>query len=292
MNNQSKICLITGPTSGIGKAAAEKFASRGCELILVARNKHRGEKLTDEIIRKTGNSGIRLFTADLSSISEIKELSEKIHTIYNRIDILINNAGAYFSKFHKTTDGIEASYAVNYLSRFLLTNLMLDLLMKSDSGKIISITGEHYRKGYPDFSVYEENNYTGMQGARRAKFADMMFVFEIARRLNETNISINAVHPGSVSTNIIKNDPDATFLMKFLYSTVQPFFRSPYKAADDIINLAFMPGKLSGKYFCCGKIKEPAAPVCDKIAAGELWNFSESLTGYKNTFLQAINGIK
>lgn len=288
MDIQNKICLLTGPTSGIGKAAAEKFAGAGCNLILVARNRHRVEKLADELIRKTGNEKIKLFTADFSSIKEIKELSDLIHSAYSRIDVLINNAGAYFSKFHKTVDGIEASFQVNYLSRFLVTNLFLDLLLKSVSGRIINVSGQHYRKGKFDILVRENNNYTGMMGARRAKFADMVFVFELARRLEGTNVTINAVHPGSVSTCIVNNDPDATVNMKLLYSLCRPFLRRAHKAAEDLYYIAFSEklDNITGKYFYKDRFKEPLASVYNRETALKLWDLSEELTDYRNTLFK------
>lgn len=288
MDIQNKICVLTGPTSGIGKAAAEKFAGAGCNLILVARNRHRAEKLADELIRKTGNERITLFTSDFSSLREIKELSEMIHSAYDRIDILINNAGAYFSKFHKTMDGIEASFQVNYLSRFLLTNLLLDLILKSEGGRIINVSGEHYRKGKFDILVRENNNYSGLKGAQRAKFADMVFVFELARRLEGTNVKINAVHPGSVSTCIIENDPDATVNMKLLYSLCRPFFRGTHKAADDLYYIAFSEelDNITGKYFYKNRFKEPLVSVYDRETALKLWDLSEELTNYRNTLFK------
>jgi NAD(P)-dependent dehydrogenase (short-subunit alcohol dehydrogenase family) len=284
MEIKDKICLITGASSGIGKAAAIEFAKAGTELVLIVRNRHRGERAIQEIIKNSGNVNINLFIADLSSAAEIKVLSDKLHEKYDRIDVIVNNAGAYFTKFHLTVDGIEAAFDVNYVSRFLLTNRMLDLILKSGSGKIINITGEYHRKGQLNFNIKSDNDYSPLKAISRAKLADMLFSMELSRRLNSAGVCVNTIHPGIVKTNIIYNDPDASLFKKFMYSVVKPFFRSPQKAAKDIYYLAFSDEVkgLSGKYFCCNKIKEPSALVNDEILAARLWEFTEELTGYRN----------
>jgi NAD(P)-dependent dehydrogenase (short-subunit alcohol dehydrogenase family) len=282
MEYRDKICLITGASSGIGKAAAEIFAGAGCELILVVRNRHRGQKAVEDIIRNSGNINIRLFITDLSSSAEIKQLSEKLHSIYNRVDILLNNAGAYFSKFHLTVDGIEAAFDVNYVSRFLLTNMLLDLIMRSDSGRIINVTGEYHRKGEMNFKVKGNGDYSPLKAVSRAKLADMLFSMELSRRMQDTQVKVNTIHPGIVGTNIIYNDPDASLYSKIMYSLLKPFFRDPFKAGKDIFHLAFSDEvkDLNGKYFCCRKMREPSPLVHDRELSSRLWEFTEELTGY------------
>jgi NAD(P)-dependent dehydrogenase (short-subunit alcohol dehydrogenase family) len=284
MELKDKICLITGASSGIGKAAAIEFAKANAELILLVRNKHRGEKAVAEIKKDTGNNNIRLFNTDLSSAAEIKTLTETLHKIYSRIDILVNSAGAYFSKLHLTVDGIEASYDVNYVARFLLVNQLLDLLLKAPAGQIINVTGENHRKGKLNFNVKGESDYSPDKAVSNAKLADMIFSMELARRLTNTNVTVKTVHPGIVKTNILNNDPDSTVCMRTFYNIIKYFFRDPQKAGKDIFYLATSEEaqKLSGKYFCRRKIKEPLPLVYDEEISSQLWKFTEELTGYKN----------
>jgi NAD(P)-dependent dehydrogenase (short-subunit alcohol dehydrogenase family) len=285
MNIKNKICLITGASSGIGKAAAEIIAKEGTELILVVRNRHRGEKAIEEIKNISGNNKVKLFITDLSSWSEIKKLSETLHSLYDRIDVLINNAGAYFSKFHLTIDGVEASFDINYVSRFLLTNRLLDLILNSESGRIIDVTGEYHRKGELNFKVRGENGFSPLKAVSQAKLADMLFSMELSRKLKDTRTTVNTIHPGTVGTNIIYNDPDAPLFSKAIYSLLKPFFRDPVKAGEDIFYLAFSDEVkgLTGKYFCCRKQKDPSPVVYNEILSAELWKFTEELTGYTNS---------
>jgi NAD(P)-dependent dehydrogenase (short-subunit alcohol dehydrogenase family) len=287
MEFKEKICLITGFTSGIGWAAAEKFAFAGCELLLVSRSRHRGEKAAETIALKTGNDRIQFFSADLSSVREINNLSERLHTACSRIDVLVNNAGAYFSNFHETIDGIEATFAVNYISRFLLTNQVLDLILNSSSGRIINVSGEYHRKGELVIPLEKPEKYSAFKSVSSAKLADIIFVKELSRRLKGKDVTVNAMHPGTIATNIIKNDPDASGFLKMIYSLVSTFFHKPSKAADDIFYLAFSGEvkDISGGYFIHKKMAEPSKVVNDSLLAARLWEYSESLTGYKNGLL-------
>jgi NAD(P)-dependent dehydrogenase (short-subunit alcohol dehydrogenase family) len=282
MELNDKICLVTGASSGIGRAVAEEFARAGAELILVVRNRHRGEKAVNEIIKNSGNLNIRLFNTDLSSYNEIKGLSEKLHSLYSRIDIIVNSAGGYFSKFRLTIDGTEATFDINYVARFLLINRMLDLILKSPSGKIINVTGENHRKGELNLDSKQESlHYSPMKAVNRAKLADMIFSMELARRLKNTRVSVNTIHPGIVKTNIMNNDPDAPVCAKVFYNMIKHFFKSPEKAGKDILYLAASEEE-SGKYFCGRKIKEPISLVYDEALAAKLWEYTEALTGYTN----------
>ncbi len=279
--NEEKICLITGANSGIGKAAAEGLARLGVSLIIIARNKFRGEKTLSELIENTNNRNIELFIADLSSQKEIKTLADQIKSKYNRLDILINNAGAYFCKRHLTEDGIEASFAVNYLSRFLLTNLLFDLIKKSKHARIINVSGEHHRRGKINFDDLNfKKKYSGYAAAAQAKLADVLFTYELSQRVKGNNITVNCLHPGTVSSRLIYNDPDAELVVKFLYSISSLFMKSPEKGAETILYLAASPEvmNVTGNYFINKKTALSSPDSYNKELAQKLWKVSEQLT--------------
>jgi NAD(P)-dependent dehydrogenase (short-subunit alcohol dehydrogenase family) len=279
--NEEKICLITGANSGIGRAAAEALARLGVNLIIAARNKFRGEKTLNELVENSGNRNIELLIADLSSQKEIKALADQIKSKYNRIDILINNAGAYFSKRHLTEDGIEASFAVNYLSRFLLTNLLFDLLKKSKHARIINVSGEHHRRGKINFNNLNfDKKYSGYAAAAQAKLADVLLIYELSRKLIGNKITANSLHPGAVSSSLIYNDPDAGYFSKFFYSILSLFMKSPEKGAETILYLAASPevSNVSGNYFINKKAVLSSPESYNKALAQKLWDVSEQLT--------------
>ncbi len=279
-----RICLITGANSGLGKAAAKELARLGAKLILVCRNHVRGEKALKDIVESSGNKQVHLYIADLSSQNSILDLTEKLKSNYERIDILINNAGAYFSKRHKTVDGIEATFAVNYLSRFLLINLLLESIRKSKQGRIINVSGEYHRQGRIYFDDLElQKFYSGVKANRQAKLADVILTYELSRRLTGTNITVNCMHPGFVKTNIIFNDPDASFFSKFLYKLISPFMKSPEKGAETILYLAASPEvtRVSGKYFINKQCISTSKESYDPNTAQELWKLSEEMLKIK-----------
>jgi NAD(P)-dependent dehydrogenase (short-subunit alcohol dehydrogenase family) len=279
-HKEEKICLITGADSGIGKATAKGLAQLGFTLLLTARCHVRGERTVKELKAATCNNDIHLFIADLSSQESISNLAQKIKEKYNRIDILINNAGAHFSKKHITVDGIEATFAVNYLSRFLLTNLLLDLLKQSHQGRIISVSAEFHRKGKINFEDLNLNeNYSAHSAVAQSKLADILFTYSLNERLNGSNISVNCLHPGIVSTNIIYSDPDANPAIKFLYSLFSLFFKPSEKGAETILYLAVSPEvtKITGKYFINKKAVASSPASYDKAIAEKLWQESERL---------------
>jgi NAD(P)-dependent dehydrogenase (short-subunit alcohol dehydrogenase family) len=276
-----RICLITGANSGIGKAAARAMARLGCTVIMVVRNRARGERVYREFLDTTGNKQIHMFAADLSSMKAIAELVQKIREQFIRIDILINNAGAFFSHRHLTEDGIEATFAVNYLSRFLLTNLLLDLIKKSPQGRIINVSADYHQMGKIDFfdlnkSVY----YSSFSAFGQAKLADVLFTYSLAEKLSRSSITVNCMHPGVVATNIVYSNPDSRLTTRILYRLVSFFFRTPEKGAETLIYLASSPevAKVSGRYFFDKKAIDSSSASYDKELGEKLWFESERLT--------------
>lgn len=275
-----KICLVTGANSGIGKAAAKGLADLGATVILVCRNHTRGEKTLSELKEITGNKKLYLFLTDLSSQLSISDLVQNIKNKFHRLDVLINNAGACFSKRHITVDGIEATFAVNYLSRFVLTNFLLDLLLKSRNGRIINVSGESHRKGKINFEDPGFlKNYSPLKAVSQTKLADILFTYELARKLKDKNITVNCLHPGFIKTNIIYNDPDASIIKKGFYRFSTLFSRSPEKGAETVIYLASSPeaSNVSGHYFINKKSVESSPESYDENLAKRLWFLSRKM---------------
>ncbi len=278
--SSEKICLITGANSGIGKAAAKGLAKLGATIILVTRNHVRGERTLAELKEITGRNKSYLFIADLSSQESILNLANEIKNKFKNIDILINNAGAFFSRRHVTIDGIEATFAVNYLSRFLLTNLLIEIVLNSKQGRIINVSGELHRRGKINFEDIEySKNYSRFKALSQAKLADILFVYELARRLKSTKVTVNCFHPGFVSTNIIENDPDSSILTRIVYKSISPFLKSPEEGADTMLYLASSPevSSVSGKYFIDRKSAQSSPLSYNEELAGRLWKVSEEM---------------
>lgn len=276
---EERICLITGADSGIGKAVAKLLAQLDITLLLVSRNHVRGERAVKEIGADC-NADLFLFIADLSSQESIRNLAKKIKERFKRIDVLINNAGARFSGRHITIDGIEATFAVNYLSRFLLTNLLLDLLKESEQGRIINVSGEYHRKGKINFNDLNlKENYSAFTASAQSKLADILYTYSLAEKLKNTNITANCMHPGSVATNIIYSDPDAGAGIKFLYAVSALFLSKPEKSAETVIYLATSQNvsSITGKYFINKKAVESSPLSYDKELGSKLWEVSEDL---------------
>jgi NAD(P)-dependent dehydrogenase (short-subunit alcohol dehydrogenase family) len=276
---EDRICLITGADSGIGKAAAKLLAQLDITLLLVSRNHVRGERAVKEI-EADCNADLFLFIADLSSQESIRNLVKKIKEKFKKIDVLINNVGARFSKRYLTVDGIEATFAVNYLSRFLLTNLLLDLLKESEQGRIINVSGEFHRKGKINFDDLNlKENYSASTASAQSKLADILFTYSLAEKLKNTNITANCMHPGSVATNIIYSDPDAGAGIKSLYAVSSLFLSKPEKGAETVIYLATTQNvsSITGKYFINKKTVESSPLSYDKELGSKLWEVSENL---------------
>ncbi len=279
---ENKTCIITGGNSGIGKAAAIGLAKMGARIVLIVRNHFRGENAIKEIMDATGNKNIELQLCYLSSLESIKECAENIRRHHKKIDVLINNAGAYFSKRHITKDTLEATFEVNYLSRFLFTNLLLDLIAKEGGGRIINVNGEYHRHGKINFDDLQFSKmYSGFCAASRAKLADLLFVYELSRKLDRQLVTVNALHPGVVATKAVENDPDASIMRKVFYRIIKPFLSSPEKGAETILYLASNNEikNVTGKYFVNKKAVASSSKSYDEATAKKLWIESERLAG-------------
>ena len=276
-----KVVLITGGTSGIGEAAATALAAMGAEVVVTGRSRERGEAAVEEIRRASGNEGVSLMLADLTVQAEVRKLAEEFGRSHEHLDVLVNNAGAVFSKRGETADGIERTFALNHLAPFLLTNLLLDLLKESAPSRIITVSSEARRRAEIDFNdLQSERNYRGFQVYGKSKLANILFTYELAERLRGTGVTANCVHPGPVSTNFGMNNGG---LMILLFRALKPFMRSPERGADTLVYLASSPEVegVSGRYFGDRKVISSSEEPHDVSAQKRLWEASEELTNLK-----------
>jgi retinol dehydrogenase-14 len=275
---RGKVCLVTGGNAGIGKATALGLANMGAIVIVVGRDRSRGEAAVTEIKQKSNNDAVDLMLADLSSQASIRRLAEDFKDRYQQLHVLINNAGVFTSKHTVTVDGIETTFAVNHLAPFLLTNLLLAVLKASAPARIINITSSGERSGTINFdNLQGEGRYSGFQAYNQSKLAMILFTYELARKLEGTGVTVNCVHPGVVVTNLGRGSSGAFGLLLRL---MRPFFSSPEKGAETPIYLASSPEVegVSGKYFAKKAEAKSSERSYDTVTARRLWQVSAELT--------------
>jgi retinol dehydrogenase 14 len=278
-----KIVLITGGTSGIGKAAATALAGMGATVVITGRNEERGKRALQEIREESGNDGVGLILADLTVQDEVRRLAEELRERHNQLEVLVNNAGLVLSERTETPDGIETQLAINHLAPFLLTNLLLDLLKESAPSRIVTVSSDAHRWAKIDLDdLQSRKRYRGMQVYGKTKLANIMFTYELAERLEGTGVTANCMHPGGVNTNFGNNQGGP---MNLLFRLFKPFMRSPEQGADTLIYLASSPEVegMTGKYLADRKVKAASDAAYDETTRKRLWEASEELTGLKVT---------
>jgi NAD(P)-dependent dehydrogenase (short-subunit alcohol dehydrogenase family) len=278
---RDKICLITGATSGIGKATAMALAATGMTLILVGQNERRAGKVLDQIRCHIINDNIDYVQADLSDQAAVRELASKVLRKYPRLDILINNAGARFNTYRESVNGIELTFAINHLGAFLLTSLLLDPLKKSSGARIINVSSAAHHGMKNEFKArWQKGTYDRKVAYGQSKLANVMFTYELARRLKETRITANAVDPGGVATNLGRNNGLLAWARHLTYYALKRELLSPRQAADTLVYLATSPEVegVTGLLFFQRKPVRSSDASYDDQAARRLWKMSESLT--------------
>ncbi|NVM54339.1 MAG: SDR family oxidoreductase [Candidatus Helarchaeota archaeon] len=271
-----KIVMITGANSGIGKATTLGLAEMGATIVMVCRNRERGEDAFLEIKEKTGNPKIDLLIADLSSQQEIRNLVKEFKSKYQQLDILINNAAVVLSKRQTTVDGLETVFATNHLAPFLLTNLLLDVLKASAPARIINITSGLHSRAKMDFDdLQSEKKFGAFWTYNKSKLALMLFTYELARRLEGSGVTVNVVHPGVARTNLGRD------MNWFSRGFTKIFFKSPKKCAETPIYVASSPDLegVNGKYLANKKEKQSSKESYNEADAKRLWEISAELTG-------------
>jgi NAD(P)-dependent dehydrogenase (short-subunit alcohol dehydrogenase family) len=276
---QGKICLITGATSGIGLVTARALAQQGATVVLVGRNPERTIATVSRIRQATGNPHVEYFMADLSAQAQVHQLAEEFQRRFARLDVLVNNAGAFFAKRHVSVDGIEMTLALNHLAYFLLTHLLLDTLKATPAARIVNVASDAHRKAQFDFADPQgAHRYRGWPAYCQSKLANLLFTYELARRLADTDITANAVHPGFVATRFGHNNRGLVALFVWL---VQFTALSPEQGAETLIFLATSPEVVgvTGTYFVQKRSVESSRESYDQAAAQRLWQLSRELTG-------------
>ena len=276
---QNKVCVVTGANSGIGRVTARALAVQGATLIMVCRNKEKGEDALNEIRYLSGNQNIHFFLADLSSQTEVRHLAAEIKTRFPRIDVLINNAGGINPNLVLTADKIETTFAVNHLAHFLLTDLLLEQVKASPAPRIINVSSQAHQIGFINFDdLGFERKYNPMRAYAQSKLANILFTYEFVRRIGDHQVTVNALHPGAVNTNFGKTLHGIGGIM---FRTFGFMMRSPEKGAETLIWLATAPELkgVTGKYFFDRKEIRSSKISYDTRAAKELWDISDRLTG-------------
>ncbi len=278
MTMKDKVVMVTGANSGIGKAASLALAKMGATLVMVARNPERGEAARSEIVTKSGNNSIDLLLADLSSLESVRQLVAEFRKKYSKIHVLINNAGLFNQRRRVTADGYENTFATNYLAPFLLTNLQLDLLKASAPSRIINVSSVGHYNGHINFDDLNlENDYGGWRAYGQSKLALVLFTHQLAKKLQGTGVTVNAVHPGTVATNIWSRPLGP---VGFIMALPKLFMTSPEKGAETIVYLASSPDakSLSGEYLEKLKVKKSSDESYNEEIAQRLWDVSAKLT--------------
>jgi retinol dehydrogenase-14 len=275
-----KTVLITGATGGIGKATAIGLAALGARVGITGRDLKRVEAAAVEVRGATGNPQVDAFGADLSSQAEVRRLAAEVLDAYPRLDVLVNNVGGFWATRHVTADGLEHTFAVNHLTAFLLTSLLLDRLKASAPARVVTVSSGAQSMGKIDFEDLQgERTYSGQTAYNQSKLASVMFTYELARRLEGTGVTATVLHPGVVSTGFGAEDPSRIF--KVVVPFVRPFMKTPQQGAATSIYLASSPKVegVTGTYFANRKPKTSNESSYDHEVAKRLWQVSSALVG-------------
>jgi len=276
---EGRRCVVTGASSGIGRATAVALARAGARVSIVCRSPLRGEETVAEIHERTGSRAVELFLADLSSQAAIRQVAREILTRCPRIHVLVNNAGVVEWRRRETVDGIELTWAVNHLGYFLLTHLLLDRIRASAPARVVNVASDAHRfvrRFDPEQS--EEGPYRWWTVYGRSKLANVLFTRELARSLAGSGVTANAAHPGAVATRLGQQNG---WWAKPLTAALGIFFKSPEQGAATSVHLATAPelAGVTGRYFADGKEKQVTALARDDVLAARLWQASLRQTG-------------
>ena len=269
--------LVTGGSGGIGRATALGLAAMGAHLAITGRDRGRAEDAAREI-RAAGAGQVDVFVADLSAQSEVRRLAGEVLQRLSRIDVLVNNVGGYWNTRHVTADGLERTFAVNHLAPFLLTSLLLGRLKQSTPARVVTVSSNVQALGRIDFEdLQAERSYSGARAYSQSKLANVLFTYELARRLQGTSVTANALHPGVVRTALGAEDPRA--VQRLLMPVMRPFMKAPVQGAATSVYLASAPGleQVTGRFFAGRKPRKSAKRSYDQAAAARLWQVSADL---------------
>lgn len=278
-NMVGKTVLVTGASGGIGLATALGLAQKGARVAITGRDRERVLAAADTI-RRGGAEASDVFVADLSSQSEVRRLAAEVVERLPPLDVLVNNVGGYWHTRHLTVDGLERTFALNHLAPFLLTNLLLDRLGRSPAARVVTVSSNAQAMGRIDFDDLQGSKaYSGARAYNQSKLANLLFTYELARRLHGTSVTANAVHPGVVNTSFGGEDPAP--IQRILVPIMRPLMKSPARGAAASIHVASAPGlrEATGQFFTAKGTKRSSPRSYDVVAAARLWRVSAQLTG-------------
>jgi NAD(P)-dependent dehydrogenase (short-subunit alcohol dehydrogenase family) len=276
----SRQILITGGTRGIGLYTAMGLAQKGAHVIIVGHNADHGEDAVRKINEQAGPDAVRFIRADLSVMAEIRELGEKVLEETQSVDVLVNNVGGFFRQRRETADGLEMTFALNHISYFLLTGLLLPHIRRSEMGRIVNVSSDAHRQAQMDFDDLQfEERYPPFKAYARTKLENLLFTYELDRRLGDEGVTVNALHPGFVNSKLYRHMGILTPLVD-LFAWIAG--KSSEEGAETPIYLAGSPdvSDISGKYFVDREMEDSSPASYDQGDARRLWEISESLTGF------------
>ncbi|MBK8176924.1 MAG: SDR family oxidoreductase [Rhodospirillales bacterium] len=274
----SRTCLVTGGSAGIGFVTARELARLGAEVTIVARNVERGRAAAAAIHSATGAEAVEFVAVDLSDQGQVRDFADAFRSRHPKLDVLVNNAGGLFGERQTSVDGIEMTFALNHLSYFLLSHLLLPSLQAAAAGRIVNVASEAHRGARLDFDDLQgEMRYSRWHAYKRSKLANLMFTYEFARRFAGRGPTMNALHPGFVATDIgVRHG----FVPKLFWTIGKLGATSPEKGAETSIYLASAAdvAEISGRYFVGCRPAQSSAASYDREAAQRLWDISANLT--------------
>ena len=276
-NMRGKTCLVTGATNGIGLVTARGLARMGAAVTVVSRSAERCQATAEQIRQETGNPEVDFIAADLSSRAELQRATQEFRERQGRLDVLVNNAGGFFMRRSESVDGLEMNLALNHLNYFLLTNLLLETIKASAPARIINVSSDAHRGGHIDFDdLQSKRRYAGFRAYSQSKLMNVLFTYELSRRLEGSGVTANALHPGFVATGFAKNNG---FLFRLFMPLAQLGALSPEDGARTSIYLASAAevDGVSGKYFTRGQAVPSSPESYDEQSALRLWETSLEL---------------
>ena len=274
----NKICIVTGATSGIGKETAKALAYKGASVVIISRNAKKCKATVNKLKGLTGNTQIEYICADLSDLKQVRKCAKELKQKYEQIDVLVNNAGGYFTTRQESADGYEMNFALNYLSPFLLVSLLKSLLGKSEQGRIINVSSGAHVDGTIHFDNLQlKNQFNGYRAYANSKLALILFTNELAKKLKETDVTVNAMDPGLVATNFGKNNGLLRYYVRKFTKGRNDI--SAAEGAETTIYMASSPevAKITGGYFIKNKQEKSSETSYDQDLANQLWQVTEDL---------------
>jgi retinol dehydrogenase-14 len=271
--------LVTGATGGIGRATAVCLSAMGAHLAITGRDRGRTEAAARDMRAACGGP-VDVFVADLSAQSEVRRLADEVLQRLPRLHVLVNNVGGYWNTRHVTADGLEHTFALNHLAPFLLTNLLVDRLRAGAPARVVTVSSHAHTGGRIDFDDLQgERSYSGARAYNQSKLANVLFSYELARRLAGTSVTANAVHPGVVRTAFGAEDPAG--VQRLLVPLIRPLMKSPARGAASSVHVASGPDleQVTGRYFANSKPRRSSEPSYDQAAAARLWQVTADTVG-------------